>query len=295
MASTTSTVTTRDGTVLLVRHWEPSGAAPSGAAAFAQPLATALLVHGLSEHSGRYERVGGWLAQAGIDVQAYDQRGWGGSSGRRGDVERWDDLLDDLAVRLDQARAGARGPVFIYGHSLGGLVTTSYLVSGRPLPDLAVLSAPGIDSAHGRGVRLLAAVAGRLAPTVRPPVVPEHWDALSRDPSVGEAFRVDPFAVHDPTARFGAISFREQRRTRDALNRMLAAGQPFPVPTLVIHGSDDRVVPCAASEVLAEFPNVTRRVHPGIRHELHNEPEGETIVGGVIEWVREQAARAEVA
>jgi alpha-beta hydrolase superfamily lysophospholipase len=80
MASTVATWTARDGTALLTRHWD----APD-------PWARLLLVHGIAEHSGRYERVGGTMAGEGIDVHALDLRGFGGSAGRRAYVGRWDE------------------------------------------------------------------------------------------------------------------------------------------------------------------------------------------------------------
>jgi alpha-beta hydrolase superfamily lysophospholipase len=67
------------------------------------------------------------------------------------------------------------------------------------------------------------------------------------------------------------------------------------VPTLVIHGLDDRLVPPRASSGLGELPNVERRLYPGLRHELHNEPEGRQIVGEVIEWLRSQVERRSTA
>src|SRR5581483_228727 len=114
MGSTIGTATTRDGLSLRTRHWPAVG----------EPWASLLLLHGLSEHGGRYERVGDWLAAAGIDTWAYDQRGWGGSGGPRGDLDRWDDLLDDLAERLVTVGAVTPPgrPVILYGHSMGGLV-----------------------------------------------------------------------------------------------------------------------------------------------------------------------------
>jgi alpha-beta hydrolase superfamily lysophospholipase len=280
--STTATATTRDGTTLLTRHWTADG----------DPWATALIVHGLSEHSGRYERVGGWLSSAGIDVRAYDQRGWGGSGGPRGDVVRWDDLLDDLAERVAAAHALAGGrPLVLYGHSMGGLVVTGYALSDRPLPDLLVLSAPGIDSTHPRWVRLLSSVGGAVVPTMRPPIGSHDGSRLSRDPAVGAAFAVDPLAVHAPTARFGARAFTAQKRARAAIDRLAASGEPFPVRTLVIHGTGDRIIPCECTERFERFPNVTRRTYPDLRHELHNEPEGKAIVGDVIAWLRAPSGR----
>ena len=95
---------TADGTLLLTRHW-PADEAEAGGAWAGRPWASVLLVHGLGEHSGRYEHVGDQLAAAGIDAFGYDHRGNGGSEGRRGDVERWSQFHDDLAERLAAVRA----------------------------------------------------------------------------------------------------------------------------------------------------------------------------------------------
>ena len=91
--SVTSSTTSADGTRLLVRRWSAAN----------DPWAQMLLVHGLAEHSGRYERTGGLLAKAGIDVTAFDLRGHGGSGGPRGDVEDWTDYLDDIADLLQRS------------------------------------------------------------------------------------------------------------------------------------------------------------------------------------------------
>jgi alpha-beta hydrolase superfamily lysophospholipase len=81
------------------------------------------------------------------------------------------------------------------------------------------------------------------------------------------------------TARFGAEGLAEQARVRRDY-----AG--LRLPTLVLHGLDDGLVPAVASEVLATLPNVERRTYPGLRHELHNEPDGPAILDEVIAWLR---------
>ena len=81
-----------------------------------------LIVHGIGEHSGRYEHVGGHFADAGIDVLSYDQRGFGESGGHRGHVERFDEFLDDAEVLLSERRS-LDVPTILLGHSLGGLVS----------------------------------------------------------------------------------------------------------------------------------------------------------------------------
>ena len=87
MPSIVSHVAAADGTDLLVRHW-PADEAEAGGAWAGAPWGSVLLVHGLGEHSGRYEHVGDQLSAAGLETWAYDHRGMGGSGGRRGDVER---------------------------------------------------------------------------------------------------------------------------------------------------------------------------------------------------------------
>ena len=285
MPSIVSHVATSDGTDLLVRHW-PSDGVEAGGAWAGPPWASILLVHGLGEHSGRYEVVGNQLAAAGLEVFAYDQRGMGGSGGRRGDVERWSQFLDDLGERLAVVQAGAGDRlVALYGHSLGGLDVAGYLLSDRPKPHVAVLASPALDSAIPVWKKRLAMVLARVTPTVAIPngIKPE---TLSRDPSVAAKTADDPFCMKASTARFGAAAIAEQARVR----RECSGG--FGVPTLVIHGEDDGLVPVSASAVLEGAPGVERRTFPGLRHELHNEPEGPAIVDGIIVWLRERATLA---
>jgi len=278
MASLTDSATTRDGVRLLTRHW------PAKA-----PRAGVLLVHGLGEHSGRWEHVGDQLAAAGLETFGWDHRGFGASGGERAWVDRWSRFHDDLEDRLAAIRAALPGlPVILYGHSMGGLIALGYCVSDRaglrdrPLPDLLVLSAPGINDNAPRWKHALAPLLARLVPRLRiangvPP------EMLSRDPARQEAARTDPLNVSTSTTWFGARFFEEQARVRTA-----AAG--LSVPTLVIHGLDDPIVPPRSTELLADPPGITRRAYAGIRHELHNEPEGPQILADVIAWIEDQVA-----
>ena len=239
-----------------------------------------VLVHGIAEHSGRYEHVGEWLAAAGLEASASDLRGFGGSGGRRAFVERWPVFHDDLADSITAARDGADRPVVLWGHSLGGLIALGYCVAdvARPLPDALVLSAPALDSSTPTWQRALAGILTRVAPTFR---VRNAFDGavLSRDPSVGERYLADPLNVHSTTARLGAEALAEGVRVRTALDRLS-------VPTLVVHGEADRLVPTASSEPLGRLPGVTRRTWPDLRHESHNEPEGERVIAAAVDWLR---------
>ena len=286
MPSIVSHARTADGTDLLVRHW-PADEAEAGGARAGPPWASVLLVHGLGEHSGRYEHVGDQMAGAGLDVTSYDHRGMGASGGRPGDIERWSLYHEDLEQRLADARAAAGPrPVVLYGHSLGGLIAAGYLLSDRPkpdMPDLAVLTSPALDSALPGWKKRLAGPLARVAPTF---AIANGIDGttLSRDASVAAKTVDDPFCVKTSTARFGAEALEEQARVR------AAAPTGFGIPTLVLHGEDDGLVPATASEVLATAPGVERRTYPNLRHELHNEPEGPAVIDEIIAWIRARAS-----
>ena len=267
----TSSITADDGTPLLVRRWP----------AARDPWALMLLVHGIAEHSGRYERTGGLLAEAGIDVTAFDLRGHGGSGGRRGDVERWTDYLDDIAVRLAAVHEKADSrPVVLFAHSYGGLISTDYVLSGRPVPDLLVLSAPALADGLPRWQHILAPLIARISPTL---ALKNAWgpEVLSRDPEVGRLAQLDPASPERMTVRLGAFGFAAQERVRATLATLT-------VPTLVFHGSDDRLVPPTATQPFEGLPGVTRRVYEGLRHEMLNEPEGPQVVADVIAWLRDE-------
>jgi acylglycerol lipase len=111
------------------------------------------------------------------------------------------------------------------------------------------------------------------------------FSTLSRDPSVGARVAADSLVVKASTARFGAEALAEQVRVR-------AGARSITLPTLVLHGLDDGLVPATASEVFEGVEGIERRTYPGLRHELHNEPEGPQILDEVIAWIR---ARARIA
>jgi acylglycerol lipase len=264
---------TRDGLELRMLRWSAAGT----------PRAHLLLAHGIGEHAGRHAHVASRFALAGIETHAYDLRGFGASGGRRAYVERWSDYHDDLEDQLAAAREAAGGrPVVLYGHSMGGLIALGYVLADppRPAPDLLVLSAPAIAAIVARWKRDLADVLGHLVPRL---TIPNDLPAggLSRDPQVETAYRSDPLNLHRTTARLGMELFHEQARVQAALGRMGA----LPTPTYVLHGSDDPIVPLSSSASLERRENVTRRVYPRLRHEMHNEPEAPAVIDDTTGWI----------
>lgn len=273
MGGTVGTARTRDGLELRTIRWPAAGAA----------RVHLLLVHGIAEHAGRHAHAASRFASAGIETHAYDLRGFGASAGRRAYVERWSEYHDDLEDRLAAIRASAGAlPVVLYGHSMGGLIALGYVLADpqRPAPDLLVLSAPAIAAAVPRWKLMLADVLGRVLPRFE---VANDLPAggLSRDPQVEVAYRADPHNTHRTTARLGMELFAEQARIQSRLSRITR----FPIATYVLHGTEDPVVPVSASASLEGRPNVTRRVYPGLRHEMHNEPEAAAVIGDTTRWI----------
>lgn len=250
----------------LVRRWVPQG----------HTRAEMVLCHGFAEHSGRYEAMGDRFAAAGIAVTAHDQIGFGASGGRRAWVEAWSDVLDQIQAHLERARAGGH-PVVLLGHSGGGLFALEYTLAERPGPDLLVLSAPLLALGGAAWQRLFAPILARVAPRLE---IPNPLDGaqLSRDPAVGEAYLADPLVHTRTTARFGHEMFK-------AMDRVNASLEKLALPTLVIHGAADTIVPPPASAPLGDLDVVERRLYPALRHELFNEPEGMDVVDDVIGWI----------
>lgn len=269
MTSATSTIDTADGLSLLTRRWERD-----------DPRGYLLLVHGLGEHSGRYEHVGDFFVQRGFAAFSFDLRGHGASQGRRIHVDSFEQYLDDLEMVF--ATLPDDLPRIIYGHSMGGLIATSYGVSGRPQPDLYVLSAPALDADVPAPLKIATKGLGGLLPTLRMPNSIKG-SQLSRDPAVGEAYFADPLVETKATVRFGSCFIGQMEAVRDRLAALHS-------PALVIHGADDELVPPRASAPLAAIPGVDRKLFPGLRHEIHNEPEQGEVLTSVAEWIDGQLA-----
>ena len=252
------------------REWAPAG----------DPRATVALVHGLGEHSGRYEKLAERFTQAGYGVRAIDLRGHGESPGARG-ATRFAPALEDIDGLVE--RCGT--PVFLYGHSLGALLAVLWLLErpGAPVAG-AVVSAIGLHSAlKEQAAKVRAArVLGRAVPRVRVKSGIDP-DTLSRDPAVVAAYRADN-AVHD------IVSLGFGRDALEAVDAVTAGAARITVPLLVIHGSEDALAYVSgAREFAALAPAVTTlRVYDGLFHEIHHEPEQARVFNDVRTWMDQQ-------
>ena len=256
---------------LHVRAWEPE-----------RPQAALVVLHGLGDHAGRYERFGRGLARRGFAVHALDLPGHGQSEGRRGHIRGWSDLrdaLDDVVSAV--CPAGDGRPLLLFGHSMGALVALDWAFANPERAHALLLSAPPFELAMKPLVFKvwLARLAEQLFPALTqgnqiPPSM------LSRDPEVIRAHRADPLVHRRISARF----YLEYIRTR---TRLSALAPELAVPTLVIQGGDDPVASAAAAgrwAAAAPPGRITFRLYPGLLHEVLNELEGPGILEEAADW-----------
>ena len=267
----TGTRTAADGTALFTRRWTPD-----------RPTrAVVVLVHGVHEHSGRYAYLASALMARGVAVRALDLRGHGQSEGPRGQVGSFDDYAADVRAVLDDVLAESDVPVFLMGHSMGGLVAAAVVVA-RGTDGLAgvVLSSPALRVPGPALLRRLAPYAARWAPNAA--LGRLDLSNLSHDPTVERNYRADPHTIKRAvTAHLG----HEILAAADAVRERPDA---FDAPLYLFHGTEDRLTDPDGSRWLAEHAasgDVTLRLWDGLYHETLNEPERDEVIAALADWL----------
>jgi alpha-beta hydrolase superfamily lysophospholipase len=266
-------LTAGDGVSLAWYRWDPAG----------KPRGSVFVTHGLGEHAGRYGHVARAFTRTGFTVLAFDLRGHGRSDGRRGHSPDYRRMLDDLGVVL---RSGSVRPCLAYGHSVGGQLLLNRALTQPEGMDAVIVTGPWLRLAFPAPkpkVFIGKTLCGILPALTLPSGL--ETAALSRDPEVVAAYRADPL-VHDRLSiRFGIDLLTEGQR---ALDR--AGG--FRLPVLLMHGSDDRVTdPEATRQFFDRAGSADKRLRlwPGLYHEIHNEPEWESVLEESTGWALSHA------
>lgn len=255
----------------------------------ANPKGSVLVVHGIGEHGGRYKNVEDALVPAGWNVFTYDHRGHGRSTGRRTHVDRFDNYADDLQRVFDEVQALAgKGKIFIWGHSMGGLISTVWAGLRRTAVWGAILSAPPYRIAVPvpKAKIIAAKILSNVVPTL---ALANEVDPglLSRDPAVGKAYATDALVERKATVRWGA----EFLAAVDLVNARAGEVQ---VPYLLVHGSADKITSADGSREFhakTASSDKTLSIYDGYFHELHNEPEAERVklFTEVLAWLDKRA------
>lgn len=278
-AATSATTRAADGTAIHYLTWAAD-----------RPRAVLLLSHGLGEHAGRYAPFAAILAARGITVAAPDHRGHGRSGGQRGHVGRFARFAEDFEAFRAAATPPGDLPVFVLGHSLGGLIVIRWMQAHREAGVRGViLSAPLLGVAL-RAPAWKLAMSGALSRWL--PRVPftsgVDPEKLSSDAAYIRSYHDDPLVHGRVTPR---LYTELMAATEAAFAGCSALREP---PILVLVPGDDQIVDAAAVTRFAEsLPGeVAVRHYPRMRHEVLNEADRALPIGDVLAWLEERIGAA---
>ncbi len=263
----------RGSSRLYRQSWQPDG----------DTRAAVLLVHGLGEHSSRYGYVASSLTQRGFALHTLDHYGHGKSDGHGGHVPRFSVFLDGVTALLaDVKETSADLPLFLLGHSMGGLITARFLMTRQDEFRGAALSGPAFksDEAPPAFVLWLNRLLSALLPTL--PMIALDPAMVSRDRAVVEAY------VNDPLVHHGKLTSRLIAEMAKAMDDTLARAAEVTLPLLTMHGDADKLTsPDGSTEFHAGAgsSDKTLKIYPGLFHEIFNEPERDAVLADLGTWL----------
>jgi alpha-beta hydrolase superfamily lysophospholipase len=247
------------------------------------PRAVVILSHGFGEHARRYDHVAQRFGREGLVTYALDHRGHGRSGGKRvlvKDISEYTGDFDTLVGIASQEHPGVTR--IVLGHSMGGGMVFAYGVEHPDDYDLMVLSGPAVaaQTAVSPLLAWLAKAIGAIAPGL--PVQQLDAGAISRDPAVVNAYNTDPLVHH------GKVPAGLARALMLVGATMPQRAPSLTAPLLVVHGSDDHLIPVEGSRQLVAAvgsSDVELKVYPGLYHEVFNEPEQDQVLDDVVSWI----------
>lgn len=249
--------------------------------------ASVAIIHGLGDHGGRFDRMARWLIRHGVAVTAIDLIGHGRSSGRRGCYVEYDRLLEELHYFVRRIHSQwCDLPLFVYGQSMGGNLVLNWALQ-TPSTLFGVIAGAPMLVSHSAPSEAFMRVGRKLGQWI------PHWrlrasvdvESLTRDEESQQAYREDRLIHHRVSLGLGlALVDRGQWAIQHASR--------LNTPALLIHGTEDSLTSHQASQVFSEEnpQYVELRLWPGVRHDLHCEPEWKLILDDLRRWMASQVA-----
>jgi acylglycerol lipase len=245
--------------------------------------AALILVHGIGECSDRYTNLVNEFVPLGYALYGLDHVGHGKSEGEREMVETFDDFLEPIRTYTKMVKEWQPGkPIFLFGHSLGGLIALDYLLEAQADFRGAIISAPAIKIPSTISPmtimmgKLLAAIAPRAG------VLALDINGLSHDPAVVKAYADNPLVYHKKTpARLAAEMMKTMTKVSDNIGKIS-------LPFIVVQGGQDKLVDPAGASMLyeqASSTDKTIKVYEELYHECHNEPDRDMEFKDLEAWL----------
>jgi acylglycerol lipase len=272
--SAAETFINQKGQRIFFRSWQPKG----------QPKGILMIIHGLNSHSGYYQRFGEQLREAGYEVYAMDLAGRGQSEGERYYIADYHDVFADIDLLIGVAGAKLpSAPVFLFGHSAGGVFASAYAVQNQAklhglISESFALQIPAPSFAL-HALKFLA----RFIPHTR--LVKLNNEDFSRDNSLLMKMNSDPLLENEkqPTK-----TMQQLIRAAEYLKAEMAA---IELPVLILHGTADKATVPAGSEYFLEHissADKQLKLYEGHYHDLLNDTGKEIIIRDILVWLNQR-------
>jgi len=248
--------------------------------------AVLLIVHGLNEHSGRYGHFSDFFVNEGFAVYGMDLIGHGKSDGTRSYVKDFTNYINDLILYLEKIKQLQPGsPIFLIGHSMGGLIGTLLLIDHPGQVAGAVLSGSVVQLPDD--VTPLFIALGKIVSLVFPKLglLKIDLSGLSRNPDVVQAYK------DDPVVNSGKFTARVSAEMTRFFDREADDGSLVKDPVLILHGGSDRIVNPACSHFLYALVSSEIKekiIYDSYYHEIYNDPGHDKVFEDVSSWINNQ-------
>ena len=247
------------------------------------PQAIVLLVHGLGEHCQRYDALGAALNNAGYYLSAIDLPGHGRSQGRRGHIDHFSEYNTAVLELYQRLRNDhPHTPIHLFGHSMGGLISSSLLLEHQDKFASALLSGAAIQSAQqppNWQIAIITAIS-KIAPKLG--MLSLDANGISRDPEVVAKYMADPLVNKGKlSAKFLVEMFAVMQTVQTQANTIT-------LPLLIMHGTGDEMTSPQGSQLLfdtASSSDKALKLYADLKHEILNESEADTVIADMLNWL----------
>ena len=245
--------------------------------------AVLLIVHGVGEYCERYVNVVNHFVPLGYAVYGLDHIGHGKSDGEREILNRFEDFTEPLMTYYKMVKGWhPQQPIFVYGHSMGGLITSFHLLEHQADFKGAIISAPAVKVPDNISPMVIAI--GNVLATIAPKVGLIGLDTsyLSHDQNVVDSYNADPLVFH------GKIPARLSAEMLRAMSRVTAQAGKISLPLFILQGDGDKIIDPAGAQMLyakAGSKDKTLKIYTGQYHEVHNELKREEMFKDLEDWL----------
>ncbi|MEE9599364.1 MAG: lysophospholipase [Anaerolineales bacterium] len=248
--------------------------------------AVLLIAHGLNEHCGRYQHLAEYFVNEGYAIYGFDYPGHGRSEGTRSYIKDFSEFTETLLIYIEKIKEWQPYlPIFILGHSMGGLVGAHLLIDHPDQVAGAILSGSLILVPDN--ISPITITIGKIISTILPKLGLAAIDSsgLSRDPNIIKAYRADPLVIT------GKVTTNLSIKMNQAMDRVVTDGGKINLPLLLLHGKADYIVDPVSTQFLYDLVSSENKkiiYYEGLYHEIYNEPEHDQVFEDVSSWLNKQ-------